>query len=212
MFSGRVTCPSPEAKLVKMSRLVRDVQLFMVPEDEEAFFGHLRSRFPALVVIDGRIWKDPEPPVRKRMADCQQHNVYLWNRTLYPTIPFSPRPAEVGGFRGPNSGVVIQWLRCREAYSVLKAGSLSVGASEDAMIAFVKDVWSMMRRLTRNDLVNLLGNSASEFRLGEATRRWFLEDPTHRLRASNTEQYFVIAGSNRDPRNAESGWVPVASS
>ena len=192
-----------------MARLLKQAHVFLVPEDEEAFLAGLRTGFPETALVDGQIWKEAEPPVRERLADCDSNYVYLWNRALYPNLPLSPRPGQVGGYRGPSVGPVIQWARCVESNGVLLAGSLDATTSDDAMIGFVKGVWSTLRRQTRDDLITLLGHAAREFRIGEATRRWFEADSTHRLRSRNSEVYFVIAGNNRDPRKRESGWAKV---
>jgi hypothetical protein len=179
----------------------RQVQLFLTPTDEESFLSALRSHMADVEVVDGQRWPSPAAPVKSRMADCTSNDVYLWNRLAAPQLPSGPRPG--GGFQGPTTGVVIQWIRCRKEGTSLMSGRFAVGASDPQIIAFVHEVWRLLRSFTRSDLQTLTGEAAAEFLIGPDARRWFEHDEDARLRERNTETYFVTPKA-KGPR----GWIP----
>ena len=179
----------------------RQVQLFMTPTDEESFLSALRSHIAEVEVVDGQRWPKPDAPIRKRMADCVSNDVYLWNRSAVARLPSVPRPG--GGFQGPTSGVVIQWIRCRRTEGPLLSGRLAVAASDQPVIAFVDDVWQIMLSFTQSDLLTLSGDRAPEFRIGPDARRWFEDDQEARLRERSTELYFVTPHAK-----GSRGWIP----
>ncbi len=185
----------------KFGSVNRQVQLFLTPTDEESFLTALRSHMADVEVVDGQRWPSPAAPVKSRMADCTSNDVYLWNRLAAPQLPSGPRPG--GGFQGPTTGVVIQWIRCRKEGTSLMSGRFAVGASDPQMIAFVREVWRLILSFTRSDLQTLTGDAAAEFRIGPDARRWFEHDEDARLRERSTETYFVTPKA-KGPR----GWIP----
>ena len=166
--------------------MMRQFQLFMTRGDEEDFFSALRFRRPQVAVIDGQVWPTPEPPVRSTMADCSSFQAYIWDRAAVRHLPNEPRLG--GGFQGPTTGGVVQWLRCRQKDGSLHSGSLAVGAFNPAVIAFVVEVWKVLRKFTTSDLVTLGGDPAPEYRIGPDAHRWADDDP-YRLRHYNV--YFM---------------------
>jgi hypothetical protein len=173
----------------------------MTPTDEAAFLTTLRVRFPYVEVVDGQRWPSEEPPVRANIADCASSEVFLWNRAITARLPSGSRPG--GGFQGPVSGVVIQWLRCRQDRTSLLSGRLATGSSDLHFIEFVNGVWKVMRSFTQSDLVTLTGEAAPEFRIGPDARRWFNRNEDGRLRANSTETFFITPEAE-GPR----GWIP----
>ena len=177
------------------STLKRQVQLFLTPQDEDALLTAVRSAVRAVELVDGQRWTTADPPVKTSVSSCQSSDVYLWNRSIVPQLPYVRRPG--GGFQGPTSGVVIQWLRCRTSDSTLLSGRLAIGTSDPQVMRFADLVWKVLRGFAKTDLVTLAGDPAPEFRVGPDARQWLGSSPANRLRERSTETYFVPLGISR---------------
>jgi hypothetical protein len=174
----------------------RQVQLFMTKQDEDDFFSAVRFAVPSIEVIDGQMWPTYSPPLKPSVSSCASNDVYLWSRATIPQLPSAPRPG--GGYQGPTSGVVIQWLRNRFAETTILSGRLAVGTSQPKIAEFADRVWSVLRRTTTTDLVTLADDPAPDFKLG-----WMHTTGsclTHRIvfeSAARKPISFHVTGSNQ---------------
>ena len=172
-----------------MALVKRQTQLFMASEDEDVFLTSVRSNIHEVELVDGQRWSTPQPPLASSASRCKSNDVYLWNRSLVPHLPSLPRPG--GGFQGPTSGIVIQWIRCRRDRNVLLSGRMAIGTSDQIIIRFADAVWKLLELYTLADLVTQDGESAPEFRIGPNAHEWITSNRVNRLRERSSETYFL---------------------
>lgn len=168
----------------------RQLLLFMTRADETELSSLLERAIPDIRFVDGQPWPGAEPPVVDSIASCREASVYLWSPTVSPALPATPNAGR--GFRGPNSGVVIQLERSSIDGVELLSGSLGAGWSAPSMGAFVDAVWDVVRRLTRGRIVALDG-SPSPYRATDDAVRWVGAAPGLRFRANNSFVVFLPA-------------------
>lgn len=168
------------------------VEVLLTKDDEENFSKEIRAVFPYVAFIDHMRWPTTTPPSRASITDCESKFVYIWNRQLFPTILGKPR--EHGGFYGPQSGIVIQFIRSQIKSNELLSGTMGVGfdKTDVAMKSFVEDVWKILKKLTPKKVVQVDPETRevlfrrSDIRLGNDAYRWCKEDDARFLRFCNS--------------------------
>lgn len=132
--------------------------VLLLPQDEEEVLAALRHSRPGVQILDGSVpWVSADsPPVCTSIAETGTI-ASIWNPEIFPTLPVEVRSN--GSIRGPQAGPVVQWMRS----PVRDGGRLEAGrwaATMDdniapEMIAFIRDIWKVLFRLTGNDLARL---------------------------------------------------------
>src|SRR5262245_44907264 len=129
--------------------MTRQVLTFMTMEDERVFSEILKSKFPEIVFLDDNVWSAPYPVMAPSIDQCKSSYgaVYLWNKTLFPNISISPRSG--GGFQGPGSGPVAQFLRSKTDGRILLSGRVAVGFHDEEITAvitgYVNAIWRLVK-------------------------------------------------------------------
>ena len=123
---------------------------FLAPDDERELSRELCSLFPSLAFVDGQLWDDATPPIRESISDCASGLVYLWWRDLVVTLP-SERQSS-GRYRGPVTGCVLQFARCRIRGDHLLLGQMRVStdAFDPPVLSAVRTVFRTLRRKYRS--------------------------------------------------------------
>lgn len=129
----------------------RDVQLFLLPEDELAIAAAILREYPDVAFLDETQWVDPEiPPSRGSIIECGRI-AGIWNRSVYPKI--RGRRRVNGRVDGPEQEIV-QWVRSRlGSPDVLHSGRWAYSfpeAVDPAMVAFVDRIWRILFKATTN--------------------------------------------------------------
>jgi len=158
--------------------LKKSNHILMTRKDEEVFSREIVCQFPSVVFIDDMIWKTAIAPARESITECKSKFVYLWNQEVYPMLAGIQRAD--GRFQGPQSGIVIQFVRPTLKEDVLLSGVISVGfqVTDNEMGTFVKGVWKILYRLTHNKLVQVDPKSnralfpRSDIRAGDDAIAW----------------------------------------
>src|SRR5437867_5163624 len=139
--------------------MTKQLLIFMTHQDEATFSEILRSNFPGIVFLDGNVWPHPEPAIARSIDQCKSDygDVYLWNKDLFPAIPIGPRAG--GGFQGPGSGPVLQFLRSIPEENILRSGRIALGISDENLTpevdAYFKAVWRIVKKHATSALVSV---------------------------------------------------------
>lgn len=125
-------------------------------------------------LIDGARWRTLDPPIRDSIAECEQGEVFIWNRELSPTLPIVHSPG--GGIEGPKSGPVIQYNRCVMEDDELLSGRIAAGflSTDTDRAAYIDPVWKLVKASTGP--VEGLTGVRFDHRLGRDALRWYQED------------------------------------
>lgn len=169
--------------------------------DESAFSSEIRNSFPDTVFIDDLEWASKDPPGKLSIADCKSKFVYIWDRNIYPTLPSAPLPN--GKYRGPQSGLVIQFIRSQlKESNILVSGTISIAVTGDTqegkkMLAFAKGVWKILKKLTPRSLVQMdpekrtVMFSRKDILLGNGAANWCLESEDRFLKFNNNIHIYL---------------------
>jgi hypothetical protein len=186
-----------------MKAVKKQVQIFMTPADEEAFSRALRSERPGVRFIDDNVWPTAEPPTCDSINSCGSNLVYLWDTKVCGRLP-ATRRAE-GGFQGPASGPVIQFVRSLVEDEQIRSGRVAAGYYDtdefaDEMKEFVRDVWHMLKSVSPQRLVavaqfgrHVINSRPSGYLVGADAARWCRDDSRRVLKDRSTETYFLPA-------------------
>jgi len=131
----------------------------MTNKDEEVFSSEIKKLFPATVFINGSVWETEIPPAKSSIAECESKFVYIWNKEIYPNLPYMQREDEK--FKGPQSGMVIMLIRSRfNDETTLLSGEIAVGITVDRpeaekMRDFVNSVWKILKKITPKKVIEI---------------------------------------------------------
>lgn len=104
------------------------VQPFFLTKVDEAQLSHsLRIAHPAIKFLDDNRWPTIEPVVADSIDECSKNYVFLWPADIVKTLPTIAHFEE---FEGPQSGVVMQFMRSRHVENCLLSGQIGVGFSD----------------------------------------------------------------------------------
>lgn len=141
------------------------IEVIFSTRDEHDFSQMLLDAFPGIVFVETNAWMSAEPPTCRFINHCRTAFCGIWNRDLYESLEYVVRPGG-GGFLGPSSGPVIQFLRSRISGDVIQAGRMAAGMNNDypkaaEMVGFIHSVWKIAKKFapTRVDHVNPSDNS-----------------------------------------------------
>jgi hypothetical protein len=126
--------------------------VFFSTTDELRLDHALKEAFPSLAYVDGSLWDSETPPAKEHLSDCLRSVVFLWDRESCPKLP--NKQLETGQFRGPTSGVVIQYGRSELKDKYLLSGDFGIGydKSNEAMAHLVKGVWKILKQMNATKL------------------------------------------------------------
>ena len=125
-------------------------------KDEEIFSSEIRKAFPATMFIDDMRWETNIPPAKSSITECESKFVYIWNKEIYPNLPFMKRSD--GKFQGPQSGMVIQMIRSRIKDEItFLSGEIATGVADEdfEMVDFVKKVWKILKKAASKKVVQV---------------------------------------------------------
>ena len=170
-------------------------------KDEEVFSTQVRELFPATMFIDDMVWDTNVPPAKSSITECQSKFVYIWNAEIYPNLPCEQR--KDGKFQGPQSGMVIQFIRSRfEDKATLLSGSISIGITIDRpqveqMVNYVKQVWKILKKVTPKKLVQVNPETKeilfkrSDIVVGNYAYEWCKEKEERFLKFNNSNLIYL---------------------
>jgi hypothetical protein len=123
---------------------------FLASDDERELSVELCALFPSLAFVDGQLWDDATPPIQKSISECASGLAYLWWRDLVQVLP-SKRQSS-GRYRGPATGCVLQFARCRIRGDHLLLGQMriSTDAFEPPVLSAVRLVFRTLRKKYRS--------------------------------------------------------------
>lgn len=179
--------------------MIRRLQVFLNPADEDALSLQLSRAYPHLAFVDDSVWISPAPPVRPGIRSCGSSFVFLWNQALAPALP--SRARQDGRFDGPILDPVIQLVRSRQRGDVLLSGSIAASAESQEMVSFVTGLWRLLKRWGVTKVRGVDPRTAETicarvpcYLLGpDAAASWSPEN-AHQLKARSTENYFAPGG------------------
>jgi hypothetical protein len=150
----------------------KQLQTFLLPEDEKALSDALRAMRPSIRFVDDSVWPSESPPVRESIAECSSPWAFIWDTAIFPQLPSRERPD--GRFDGPSSGVVFQLCRSRKEESILLSGRLASGSEDtrNEVQHLVRMIFGTLKDLTRAAIWISNGKNAPEYRVGPAASRW----------------------------------------
>jgi len=127
-----------------MSMRSKTLLLFQDLADEMRFVHSLRNVIPSLTLIDGTFWPSGEPETRTSLTDCHSPAVLLWDKEAFERLP-STRVE--GGYVGPSTGSVVQWIRCARDENGIVSGRLasSIDTADPSETGFTESVWKVAR-------------------------------------------------------------------
>lgn len=185
-----------------MKPITKQLQLFLVSEDEQAFTQSLRAIRRKVVFLDGNVWSASEPLVASSIEDCGSRLVYLWDQELVFPLPTITRGD--GRLEGPISGVVVQLVRSLVREDVLLSGRVAAGtggvenALELSMRAFIGDIWNVLREVApvRLDSVDtssgvVLHSLVPNYRAGRHAAAWVEGKPERQFKDRSTSNFFA---------------------
>jgi hypothetical protein len=118
-----------------------------------------------------------------------------------------PSTKHSGGVRyhGPQSGIVIQFLRCRTEDEIIKNGCISIGISDskdmqtEHMRKFVQQVWKEINRFCVKGLVSvypgsneIISKKIPKFKLGPNAAEWCRKNVSRYFRDSTVYNYYRV--------------------
>ncbi|MEZ0090235.1 hypothetical protein [Streptacidiphilus sp. EB129] len=179
---------------------VRQVALLLLPQDERAVADAIMERYPAVKFLDSRPWEAESVPPIVGSINSSGSSLAIWNPEIHPVLPVDTRPN--GIIMGPQIGPVVQWLRSCE----IPSGSLNSGrwaatignGQSPEMSEFIKGIWDILMKLTRNELERLKKGSSNEDSVVSESR--FRIGPMALERAMRGELKLVSGGMILRPR------------
>lgn len=181
-----------------MSTRKRQLQTFLIEEDERDFSHLLCRMYPDVVFLDDNVW-DGGPHSVTSIEKCISTYCYIWNKAIFPELPIFVR--EDGRLEGPASGVVIQFQRSRiDEEGDLLSGRIAVGydTSGEEFCSFVDGVWKILKKVSTVGVCYAPTSGPVDFSrvigqyvVGLAAREAFEKGRLNRLRHTSTYHYFV---------------------
>ena len=169
-------------------------------KDEETFSSEIKNAFPETVFIDDNIWEKEIPLTNPSIVDCKSKFVYIWNREIYPTLPFIQR--QDGKFQGPQSGMVIQLIRSKVDEPFLLSGEISVGITVERpeskkMRAFANKIWKILKEVTPKKVTQVdpktleIIGSRNDILVGANAYEWCDAKTERFLKFNNNKHIFL---------------------
>jgi hypothetical protein len=184
-----------------MKPLKKQVQLFLVSDDEREISVALRAIRPSVRFVDDNVWDEATPTLAPSIDACRSRLVYLWDQSIVPELPAMKR--KDGRFEGPVAGVVVQYIRAQLQGDVLLSGRVAAGiggmddALESAMSRFVADVWKVVTEATpgRLDAIEpgsgrVLHSGVREYRAGRHAVMWLAQESERLLKDRSTASFY----------------------
>jgi hypothetical protein len=143
--------------------LKKEVQLFLMPEDERDVSLALKALRPKLTILDDNVWGGMAPVLAESIDACRSRFVYLWDQSVVSPLPTMKR--KDGRLEGPVAGVVVQYVRSQLQGDVLLSGRIAAGtdgvdpAHQSAMQGLIVDVWKVVKEATPGSLDAIDPNS-----------------------------------------------------
>jgi hypothetical protein len=166
--------------------MIANIYLIHTPSDDEKLSSVLLEARPSLVFVNGIRWPSPDPPLIPSIAAGTSRRVLLWDRAVYPDLPFVPNSD--GSVTGPSTKYVISFDRStltldgngREA---LVSGALMWSAAVAGVAAqeFYRQVFKLARRCAPVKMRTTEGGLAKGFRAGTGAASWWAEKPSERV-------------------------------
>jgi hypothetical protein len=110
-----------------MKSKTRGKPFFMTLVDEKIFSEAIKRVYPHIKFVDDSRWSTPDPVVRGSIDECASNYVFLWPSDVIEKLPTMSHGDK---FDGPQSGIVMQFMRCRQKDGCLLSGQIGVGYSE----------------------------------------------------------------------------------
>lgn len=178
----------------------KQLEFFMLHEDEEEFSFNLKNEFKEIVFFDDNVWED-SPEMVDSIDKCQTGYCYIWNRTICPDLPTIQR--KDGQIQGPSSGIVIQFQRCRiDENKNLLSGRIAIGydSANEELHEFVSSVWRILKKTTimgvfhapTSDTVDS-SKIIKEFGVGKTVKSALVSKKVIALKHRSTENFYVPA-------------------
>jgi hypothetical protein len=185
--------------------MIKQTQLFLAIDDEEAFSSAVRVIRPCLAVVDDSRWSTSAPPIVPSIAACSSGFAFLWDQGIVERLPVLAR--DDGRFEGPQAGVVIEVSRSRRIDNLLLSGRLAVSVSTgvsgkrvaEAMEQFAADVWKVMKAVTAPVVTvdpstgSVVRERVSEYRAGHHAVAWANTGVDHFFRDRSVQVFFKPA-------------------
>lgn len=182
----------------------KQLQLFLLPEDEREISVSLRNVRPRVVYLDDNVWEGSEPVVRSTLDECRTPFAYLWDPAVASPLPTFRR--KDGRLEGPVAGVVVQLIRSQVRSSVLRSGRVAAGtggtsaAAEQAMRSFVTDVWRVVTQATQGGMNSfdrgsgrILRHDIREYRAGPHAVAWLRGSSDRFFQDRSTPTFFRVS-------------------
>ena len=184
-----------------MKALKKQVQLFLVPDDEREISLALRALRPQTAFIDDNVWDGTTPALAQSIDTCRSRLTYLWDQTLVSPLPTMRR--KDGRLEGPVAGVVVQFVRSQTQGSFLLSGRVAAGTGgmeqelESGMRGFIADVWRVVTDATPGslDAVDLdsgrvLHAAVREYRAGRHAVAWLAQEQGRVFKDRSTDSFY----------------------
>lgn len=126
-----------------MRAIKKQRHLWLSCADEHALDTEIRIRWPKCMYLDDSVWTSPPVP-KQSISDCLSQYVYFWPFGLDRNIPTIIDSH--GRIIGPQSGVVVQYIRMRPCGNILESGTVSIGylANDTIISGFVETLWQVL--------------------------------------------------------------------
>jgi len=108
-----------------MKGLKKQVQLFLMPGDEQEISLAIQAIRPHVRFLDDNVWDGALPMLAPSIDACRSRFIYLWDQRLVSPLPTMKR--KDGRLEGPISGPVVQLVRSQLQGNVLLSGRLAAG-------------------------------------------------------------------------------------
>ena len=144
----------------------RSAPVFLSRTDEETLADRLRVLVPDVLFIDGQRWPSVIPPAHPLVSSCSSNLVYLWSPNSCPQLPC--KKLSSGVYQGPVSGVVIQFVRCKQTAHSHLTGDIGIGydKNDSRMVDFVEQVWNTLRALNSARLESFVPDDGRSVKRG----------------------------------------------
>jgi len=119
---------------------------FLTKIDEDKLSNELRNAFPSIKISDDNRWATSSPVLCNSIANCSSNYAFLWPSDLLSDLSVRPVGAQ---FEGPQTSVVMQFMRSRQIDNCLMSGQLGVGFydTDPWMPTWSRSVVGILRKL-----------------------------------------------------------------
>ncbi|MCX6848245.1 MAG: hypothetical protein NTY98_04940 [Verrucomicrobia bacterium] len=144
----------------------KSAPVFLSRTDEDTFARRLRVLVPDVLFVDGQRWSSSVPPAHSLISSCLSNLVYIWSPNTCAELPYKKLPS--GVYQGPISGVVIQFVRCKQTDHSLLSGDIGIGydKNDSRMVCFVDKVWNTLRALNATKLESINPDNGGSVKRG----------------------------------------------